>query len=132
MQFCPCGSKIIYSQCCGLYLNKQAKPSTPEALMRSRYTAYTLADIAYIKKTMREKALIGFDEKQAKQWASSVHWLGLEVIVKSMHPTNSSIGYVEFIAKYLDNHIIKTIHEISEFHCIAGEWFYVDGKYGGI
>lgn len=96
--------------------------------MRSRYTAYTLADIAYIKKTMRGKAAIGFDEVAARHWASSVFWLSLAVLQARPHATDTHIGYAEFIAKYLDKNTIRSIHEISEFHQIDGAWFYTDGQ----
>ena len=67
---CSCGSNSTYLQCCGQFIDGLSLPITPEALMRSRYTAYTLADIAYIKKTMRGKATIGFDETEAGHWAA--------------------------------------------------------------
>ena len=42
---CPCGSGIIYAQCCGAWHAGMANgvhAPTPEALMRSRYSAYGL------------------------------------------------------------------------------------------
>jgi SEC-C motif-containing protein len=128
MKQCPCGSNLSYSLCCDSYINGQDTPKTPEALMRSRYTAYTLADIDYIKKTMRGKSAIGFNEEEAKQWAQSVYWLELNLIKTIPHATDASIGYVEFAAKYLDKNVIRIIHEISEFHHIDDIWFYTDGK----
>ena len=125
---CSCGSNSTYLQCCGQFIDGLSLPITPEALMRSRYTAYTLADIAYIKKTMRGKATIGFDETEAGHWASSVYWLGITVLQSRPHATDTSNGHVEFIAKYLDKNTIRTIHEISEFHQIDGIWFYIDGR----
>ena len=40
--------------------------------MRSRYVAYSQARIEYIQATMRERALLGFDAQEAKEWALSV------------------------------------------------------------
>lgn len=128
MQLCPCGSLYPYVQCCSTYLNEQATPATPEALMRSRYTAYSQANITYIQKTMQGKAAVGFDAESAKHWASSVHWLGLKVLKATPHPTERSIGYVEFQAKYLNKDTLHTMHEISEFQNVDGVWFYVDGQ----
>ena len=34
--------------CCGSYIEGEKKASTPEVLMRSRYTAYTKGEIEYI------------------------------------------------------------------------------------
>jgi SEC-C motif domain protein len=124
---CPCGSNLTYFACCEQYLNHQAIPNTPEALMRSRYTAYTLANIDYIKKTMQGAPLLGFNEIEVSQWSKSVVWLGLKVI--DTHQKNEKTGYVEFVAKYLDKNLIKAIHEESEFQAINGRWFYIDGRH---
>ncbi len=121
MKLCPCGSNKNYDACCGLYHLDKAIPATAEALMRSRYSAYVMAHIPYIIKTMQGKQLQNFNEKDAEQWAKSVHWLGLKVI-------DTQERYVEFIATYLENNVIKTIHEISEFNLNNDRWYYVDGK----
>ena len=71
MSLCPCGSQHLYDSCCGLYLDKKQKPQTPEQLMRSRYTAYSVANIDYIKNTMQGNPLIGFNEQEAEKWAKS-------------------------------------------------------------
>ena len=42
---CPCGG-ASYASCCGPYIAGDALPPTAEALMRSRYTAFTLRDEA--------------------------------------------------------------------------------------
>ncbi|STY29594.1 putative SEC-C motif domain protein [Legionella wadsworthii] len=125
MSLCPCGSQNTYELCCGLYLDKKQLPETPEQLMRSRYTAYTMGKIDYIKNTMKGKALIGFNELEAKQWAQTVRWIHLKVIDSSMpHPEK---GFVEFAARFSDQSKIQTIHEISEFQKENDRWFYVNG-----
>lgn len=124
-QLCPCSSEISYEQCCQPFVEEQSIPQTPEQLMRSRYTAYSQANIAYIKKTMQGKPLMSFNEKEAQKWASSVHWLGLKIINSSL--ISEDKGFVEFIASFLKNKQINTISERSEFHKKNGSWFYVDG-----
>lgn len=131
MEQCPCGSNINYDQCCGLYINDQAIPKTPETLMRSRYTAYSLANIGYIIKTMQGKPLTNFNENEVKRWASNVIWLGLNVIQSSESAINvpdEHTGFVEFIATYLERDTLKTIHENSQFQRRNNRWFYIDGK----
>lgn len=123
---CPCGLQF-YSDCCALYHTGERIPSTPEALMRSRYSAYALANIDYIKKTMQGKALAGFDESNAKAWAESVKWLGLKVI-NTKHEL-PDCGFVEFIARFIEGAKQRSIHEISEFHRIDARWYYVDGTH---
>lgn len=127
MSTCPCGSQITYENCCGLYLEEKQVPQTPEKLMRSRYTAYSLAKIDYIKKTMKGKALIGFNEVEALQWAQNVTWVGLEII--QAKPAEEGIGFVEFIASFNEEDKLKKIQERSEFHQENGVWFYVSGTH---
>lgn len=127
MPNCPCGSNKNYSECCSIYINGQTKPETPEKLMRSRYTAFTQANIDYIQQTMIAPALNYFNAESAKQWATTVQWLGLEVIHSNVEKTK---GYVEFIAHFNNAQGKKDcIYEVSEFHQLNGQWFYVDGKY---
>ena len=122
---CPCGSKHDYVTCCEPYLNHKQQPETPEALMRSRYTAYCLADIDYIQKTMQGKALVGFDAVGSKRWATRVNWIKLTVLDMSLESPHK--GFVEFIATFVDGHVLKSIHEKSEFIQEEGRWYYVDG-----
>jgi len=126
MLSCLCGSNKNYTECCGIYINDQVKPETPEKLMRSRYTAYTQANIDYIFRTMKAPALNHFNAESAKQWAETVQWLGLEIIRSTIDKTK---GYVEFIAHFSVHGKNDTIHEISEFHQLNEQWYYVDGKH---
>ena len=129
MSQCPCGSTIDYFDCCGLYISDEDIPKTPETLMRSRYTAYSMANIDYIKKTMKGKPLINFNDLEASHWAKQVHWMGLKIIETHMDSSDEQTGFVEFIATYLDGQTIKNIHEISQFQYTNNHWFYVDGQY---
>src|SRR5689334_16020260 len=98
---CPCGSKEAYERCCGIYINGGTAAATPEALMRSRYTAYSRQDINYIEKTMKETAAEGFDKASVSEWAQQAKWLGLTIVAAK---TENDLGLVEFIARYqLDN-----------------------------
>jgi len=123
---CPCGTTKPYEKCCGQYIDTLLPAPTPETLMRSRYTAYTKANIAYIKATMQEKPLIGFNEQEAEQWAKKISWVGLTVLDTYPQRVNENTGFVEFIAFYLTNGCLKTIHECSQFKKIANQWFYTD------
>ena len=56
MHSCPCGLNVDYGSCCGLYHSNKAIAKTPEALMQSRYMAYTLATYeGNIKRTMQAR-----------------------------------------------------------------------------
>lgn len=128
MTQCPCGSSKEYISCCGLFIDGENKPGNPETLMRSRYTAYTMARIDYIKKTMRGKPLIGFNEVEATEWAKQLDWLNLQVIKSYRDEQDENIGYVEFIANYRSQGKKQAIHELSKFEYLDGQWFYTDGN----
>jgi SEC-C motif-containing protein len=93
--------------------------------MRSRYSAYSLAKIDYILKTMKGKPLANFNAAEAKDWAQSITWLNLKVIQSYLE--NPEQGFVEFSATFIDRNTLKIIHELSEFHKEQDTWFYVDG-----
>jgi SEC-C motif domain protein len=124
MENCPCGSNKTYAECCGIFISGQMLPPTPETLMRSRYTAYTKADIAYIQNTMMAPANLDFDPEEAEAWANYVKWLGLQVLAASQ---DGDKGSVEFMAHFSHDNNKQVLHEISEFLRVGQKWFYVNG-----
>lgn len=125
MKACPCHSGKPYAECCELFISGKSLPKTPEQLMRSRYSAYTIINIDYIGRTMRGPAAKDFDKRETENWARQIEWLGLEVINTGIQDQN---GFVEFIAKYAKEGVTEQIHERSEFHRKDGKWYYVNGK----
>lgn len=123
METCPCNPSKPFATCCEPYLLGQSIPETPETLMRSRYTAYTLANIDYIGKTMSGKMLRTFNPKDAKQWALSSEWQSLEIVEAPAVVGN--LGFVSFIVRYIAENTPQSIHETSEFHKIENRWYYV-------
>jgi len=94
--------------------------------MRSRYTAFTQINITYIEKTMQGKAKLGFDFDKTKAWASSLIWIGLEVI--DVPEPQSTVGFVEFRARFIEDGRLFEMQERSEFLLENQHWFYVDGE----
>jgi len=127
MNKCPCGSDESYDLCCRVYISGSKAAPTPEALMRSRYAAYTLANIEYVQQTMQGEAAEGFDSKQAFEWASNATWEGLTVC--EAPEIKGDEGFVEFIARFKYNGKSESIHELSRFERIDGCWFYVSGEH---
>jgi SEC-C motif-containing protein len=125
---CPCKSEKEYAQCCEPFIIGSHFPETPEQLMRSRYTAYTRANIDYIIATMKDAALKNFDKASAKQWAESVTWVKLKVLRAYIEPTIPDAGFVEFKAYYRYKKQMHVMHEFSEFRKENGRWFYVGAK----
>lgn len=129
---CPCNSGLAYYECCEPFHTRSTHAPTPEALMRSRYSAYTLANIDYIQSTMYGRAAQDFDARQAKDWAQAVDWHGLTVMKTYSHPTDNARGFVEYFASFSQADKKLYIHEISEFEFIDGRWYYTDGRSGAI
>lgn len=120
---CPCGNgNKEYAECCGRYLDGGETAPTAEALMRSRYAAYTLGRENYLLATWhastRPTSLELVNEPSKK-------WLGLEVQRhKQPQPDRAT---VEFVARYKVGGRAQRLHEISRFVREAGRWLYVDG-----
>lgn len=124
---CPCNSQKNYVSCCKPLITEIKIPETPEALMRSRYTAYSMANMTYIKETMCGNALLGFDELDAKRWARRVIWIKLKIFKSSIE--SSGKAYVEFEASFLEGSHLKSIHEKSEFIFEKERWYYIGGEH---
>ncbi len=118
---CYCGSKKPFSACCEPFLEGKALPETPEELMRSRYSAYVVGNGAYIVATSVKENRYGEDVALIEEYAQSVEWLRLEVVVAKEKT-------VEFKAYYKDAEGIKVQHERSNFVFEEGMWLYQDGK----
>jgi SEC-C motif-containing protein len=90
--------------------------------MRSRYTAYTLADEAYLKSTWHPDTL-ATDFNLSEQ--AGAKWLGLKIMRHENTDDNHAI--VEFVARYKIHGKAHRLHEVSSFERVAGYWYYVDG-----
>ncbi|MHB1678225.1 MAG: YchJ family protein [Sulfuriferula sp.] len=91
--------------------------------MRSRYTAFTLLDEAYLLSTWhpdtRPQIL------QLAQESPRSQWLGLKVIRYQLQDANHAT--VEFVARQKVAGRAYRLHEVSRFILVGGLWFYVDG-----
>ncbi|MTI43265.1 SEC-C motif-containing protein [Roseibium hamelinense] len=123
---CPCGSGKDLAQCCGLYLQGRALPETAMALMRSRYSAYVLQEIDYLKETLWPKFQPAFDFEGTARWASENHWVGLTVIQFQNGGRDDRAGTVLFEANYLSGGQMHKHRELSKFRKKAGRWYYVE------
>lgn len=126
MPMCPCNSGKMYANCCETFISHQDIPATPEALMRSRYTAYALNNIDYITETMKSPALDNFDPDATRERNKKIKWVELKVVNTSYGFAN---GMVEFYASYTKNNKLHVLHEMSDFVLENGRWYYVSGIY---
>lgn len=122
---CPCGSELPYEVCCGAIISGKKEADSPEALMRSRYTAYALGNGAYLVATAVAQKRFDEDIPLIEEFAERAEWLGLEVIRSE---EKGEKGEVEFKAFYRENGTIGVHHELSRFVKTEGCWFYDEGR----
>lgn len=120
MSLCPCGSGQTLANCCGPWLDGAPAP-TPEALMRSRYTAFVLENEAYLRASWHPQTC-----PQGTLLAQGTRWTGLKVLSSS---ADGDQGQVQFEATFReagDNHWYQ-LQETSRFVRENGDWLYCEG-----
>jgi SEC-C motif domain protein len=125
-QPCPCGG-VAYEQCCGRFIGGGDVAQTAEQLMRSRYTAYTRRNDAYLKATWHADTR----PDQAVAPEDDTRWLGLEVRrhVPGIDAAAVDTATVEFVARYKIGGRAHRLHEVSRFVREDGKWYYVNGSF---
>ncbi|WP_430432595.1 YchJ family protein [Methyloversatilis sp.] len=122
MSVCVCGSGRPADACCARFHAGEAAP-TPEALMRSRYSAFVLDLRDYLLATWHpttRPAALPPPEPGLK-------WLGLEVKRSALQDADH--GTVEFVARSKLGGRAHRLHENSRFVQEDGRWYYVDGDF---
>src|SRR5690554_4302316 len=115
MTQCPCGSGLTYEACCEPVITGTAPAATPEALMRSRYSAYALKALDHLKESLHPDNRADYDAEGAKRWAEGSEWIKLEVVDTSGGGADEDEGTVEFIATYRRKGNTHTHHEVATF-----------------
>lgn len=126
MTSCPCGSGRELEDCCGPIVAGAPAP-TPEALMRSRYTAFVQGKIDHIDRTHAPEIRADFNRAEAERTAAEVEWLGLDVRQAS---ENGDTGSVEFAIRFRRGGQELAQHEVASFRREGGHWLYEGGKVG--
>ncbi|WP_392421429.1 YchJ family protein [Edwardsiella piscicida] len=125
---CPCGSERLFSDCCAPYLNGEQRATTPEQLMRSRYSAFVTHHADYLIATWHPDCQMAAEREAIIASFADTQWLGLSVIA-AMPGRDAHEGFVEFIARFHtpSTHQNGAIHERSRFLDLNHTWYYVDG-----
>lgn len=121
---CPCGSGQTLEACCGPII-EGAPAASPEALMRSRYSAYALGRIEHLDRTHAPEIRGDFNRAEAERTAREIEWLGLDVLHAS---ESGDTGSVEFSIRFRRDGKDMTQHEIANFRRIDGRWLYAKGE----
>lgn len=121
---CPCGSGQALEACCGPII-EGAPATSPEALMRSRYSAYALGRIEHLDRTHAPEIRGDFNRAEAERTAREIEWLGLDVLRAS---ESGDTGSVEFSIRFRRDGQDMTQHETATFRRIEGRWLYAKGE----
>lgn len=128
---CPCNSNKNFNVCCQPIIELKNIADSPEQLMRSRYSAYSIKNSEYIynsyAKSSREKQTL----EDIRKWASQCKWLRLEILTTSAIEDpicNDNLPTVEFSAYYLFEKKLCQLTEKSRFIKENNHWFYLDGE----
>ena len=116
---CPCGSQRRYAECCQRYHAGEKAP-TPEALMRSRFTAFVLKIEDYLRAswhTSTRPTVLDLD--------NSPDWASLRILDSGEYGNN---GQVHFQAIYRLNPGWGYLQEHSQFVRENGRWYYLEGQ----
>ncbi|MDA3852913.1 MAG: YchJ family metal-binding protein [Bacteroidales bacterium] len=125
---CYCKSEKPFSECCEPILADQSVAKTAEALMRSRYTAFVMANVDYLERSQHVSTRIDKEEKESTlEWTKSVDWMGLQIVSTRAGLEADVEGWVEFKATYIEDGELECIHENSYFVKEAGLWYYQSG-----
>ncbi len=120
---CPCGTGLTLAQCCQPLLNNEQPAATAVALMRSRYSAYTLRDADYLQRTWHSSTR----PAQLDLSSSPQNWQRLNIIDTVAGQPDDDSGEVEFVAIYKINGRAERLHERSRFEREDQQWRYIDG-----
>ncbi|GAA0305972.1 YchJ family metal-binding protein [Kineococcus aurantiacus] len=115
---CPCGWGEPLAGCCGRYLDGRDAP-TAEALMRSRYTAFAVGDVAHLLRSWHP------DTRPADlDLDPELEWKRLVVLGTDRGSPFDDTGTVEFEAHYRQAGRRGVQHEESAFVRVEGRWVY--------
>ena len=110
---CPCGSGSPYDACCGPLHRGASAATSPEQLMRSRFSAYAVGDTDYVFRTWHPRT-----RPDDLTPDPGLTWTRLEVL-------DATGDEVEFVAHYDSPAGPGALRERSVFEQRAGRWVYV-------
>jgi SEC-C motif-containing protein len=113
---CPCGTKLKYKKCCRP-LHKGAVAKDALQLMRSRYSAFALGEIAYIIKTSTFQK----DFEDLLSFSQECEFTQLKIIE---FINSDEVSYVTFEATLFCNGIDSSFREKSRFIKDKNRWLY--------
>ncbi|WKG05249.1 YchJ family protein [Mycolicibacterium sp. HK-90] len=121
-EHCPCGTGLAYADCCGpLHAGGRPAP-TAVALMRSRFSAFALGDVAYLLTSWHPRT-----RPSDLTLDATIAWRRLQIVDTDAGGEDDATGVVEFRAQYAHGGKRHILHERSRFERVKGRWRYLDG-----
>lgn len=102
-QPCPCGGGIeafSYGCCCRPLHRQERVAASAEQLMRSRYSAFALAEIDYLLRTQASDQPLQERRRSLEATCRQLRWRGLEILATEAGGPADLEGTVTFAAHY--------------------------------
>jgi SEC-C motif domain protein len=127
---CPCFSGLRYGVCCAPMHRGELEAASPEALMRSRYSAFALGLGVYLVKTLasdhpdraHDETALARELSRAKE---RQRFLGLTIVSAR---DEGETGEVTFHARIFERGKDISFSERSTFRREGGAWRYAGGE----
>lgn len=120
---CPCGLPATYQECCGRLHRGLAAAPTAEALMRSRFSAFSVGDAGYLLRTWHPAA-----RPPRLDLDRATRWTRLEILETTGGTVFHTEGTVRFRAHYTDAGEPGSMEEHSRFVRHEGGWTYTGAE----
>ncbi|MBS7459024.1 YchJ family protein [Coralloluteibacterium stylophorae] len=139
LRSCPCGSGRRYAACCGELHAGARVADTAESLMRSRYSAYVVGDLDYLRASWHpatcpdsleadvSPAWLALDIKRHVPQADAATRAKVAAALPALD-ADTPVSTVEFVARFrIGGGRVQRMTETSRFVREADRWLYVDG-----
>ena len=128
-QPCPCGGET-YGNCCRTLHRQERAAATAEQLMRSRYSAYALAEIDHLLRTQPSDQPLRDRRRSLEANCRQLRWCDLEILATEAGGLDDLHGTVTFAAHYSASGEPGVLRERSRFgreggRC-DGAWLYLE------
>ena len=128
-QPCPCGGGS-YASCCRPLHRQERAAATAEQLMRSRYSAFALAEIDHLLRTQPSSEPLPQRRRSLESTCRQLHWRCLEILATEAGGLDDREGTVTFVAHYSARGEQGVLRERSRFGRDGGRadgaWLYLE------
>lgn len=130
---CPCGGgrgAASYGACCAPLHRQERDAATAEQLMRSRYSAFALAEIDHLLRTQPSEQPEQVRRRSLTATCRQLRWRRLEILATAAGGPDDLEGTVTFAAHYSANGRPGVLRECSRFGRTGGRpdgaWLYLE------